>query len=572
MALPYKIRNVYDSLNEKSQLADQPKKIKIEMKQNQLAILHAAINIENRNIKLPNGDIFDSEIIIIGDKVGSGKSLSSLSIIANNKDAKPKTQIKSFGKFSHLLVENKLKYFSINIFVVPHGVFPQWQNYILTDTNLLAYFVGSSKDIKNNLDLSSYEYFDLILVKSSFYNNFISSLNADNACISRIFFDECTSINISSCKNIKANQYYLISSSLEEVSSAKINHVGMIRELLESVKLMSDFYDIIILKNSDEFIEKSFKIPNPKRFKLICKSPTAINILNGIVDNDIIQMLNGGDINGILLKYEITQSDDINVINIICSDYYDKLKNMKIDRHAIESKTYKSPDGKKNALENIDKKINEIESKINMIKDRIQDSNECGICLSEFNNKTLTPCCNNAFCFECITLSLNNKNTCPFCNQIISNIKKLIVIGSGDNNLKFEKDENELQDKPAEFEKLLQKINNKDLRLLIFSNYDASFEQLLSILKKYNIKYNNIKGTADHINLLVNEYKKGTVQCLLLNAKYYGSGLNLENTTHIVKYHKMSSDLDKQIEGRAQRPGRTCELEIYDLVYENEEK
>ena len=79
--------------------------------------------------------------------------------------------------------------------------------------------------------------------------------------------------------------------------------------------------------------------------------------------------------------------------------------------------------------------------------------------------------------------------------------------------------------------------------------------------------------TTNTINKKVSEYKKtgdGAIDCLLLNAEYCASGLNLENTTDIVITHKMSSEKTTQIIGRGQRPGRTSVLNVWKLCYENE--
>ena len=57
---------------------------------------------------------------------------------------------------------------------------------------------------------------------------------------------------------------------------------------------------------------------------------------------------------------------------------------------------------------------------------------------------------------------------------------------------------------------------------------------------------------------------------ILANSLNFGSGLNLENTTDIIIYHKMDKDLESQVIGRAQRPGRTTSINIYKLNYENE--
>ena len=41
-------------------------------------------------------------------------------------------------------------------------------------------------------------------------------------------------------------------------------------------------------------------------------------------------------------------------------------------------------------------------------------------------------------------------------------------------------------------------------------------------------------------------------------------------TSDVIIYHRMSKDLETQIIGRAQRPGRTTSLKVHYLCYENE--
>ena len=68
----------------------------------------------------------------------------------------------------------------------------------------------------------------------------------------------------------------------------------------------------------------------------------------------------------------------------------------------------------------------------------------------------------------------------------------------------------------------------------------------------------------------IQKYKNENVNVLLLNSRYFGSGLNLENTSDIIIIHKMAADIEMQIIGRAQRYGRTNELRIWKLYYKNE--
>jgi SNF2 family DNA or RNA helicase len=55
-----------------------------------------------------------------------------------------------------------------------------------------------------------------------------------------------------------------------------------------------------------------------------------------------------------------------------------------------------------------------------------------------------------------------------------------------------------------------------------------------------------------------------------MNTQHFGSGLNLENTTDMVLFHKIDTENEKQVIGRAQRYGRKEPLNVHYLLYENE--
>tara|TARA_B100001123_G_C14775705_1_gene814516 strand:- start:30 stop:539 length:510 start_codon:yes stop_codon:yes gene_type:complete len=132
----------------------------------------------------------------------------------------------------------------------------------------------------------------------------------------------------------------------------------------------------------------------------------------------------------------------------------------------------------------------------------------------------------------------------------------------------------ELNTKHNQLKKLINDIFSdptKNHKLLIFSNYDNSFVKSQEFLDSNNLNYSRISGTSATIQRTVETYKKSNdLNILLLNSRYSGSGINLENTTHIIVYHNMTSELTQQIIGRAQRPGRDSPLTIYRLMHENE--
>ena len=91
------------------------------------------------------------------------------------------------------------------------------------------------------------------------------------------------------------------------------------------------------------------------------------------------------------------------------------------------------------------------------------------------------------------------------------------------------------------------------------------------LLHQYNITHIELDdGNVNSIYNSINNYKHGNINVLLLNSNLFGCGLNLECTSDIVFLHKMDTDLENQIIGRAQRPGRKEALNIWYIMHENE--
>jgi SNF2 family DNA or RNA helicase len=79
-----------------------------------------------------------------------------------------------------------------------------------------------------------------------------------------------------------------------------------------------------------------------------------------------------------------------------------------------------------------------------------------------------------------------------------------------------------------------------------------------------------LNGSQARIAKLLREFKAGKYNVLFLNARNMGAGLNIECASHVMLFHRMSSELENQIIGRANRLGRTASLEVVYLIHENE--
>ena len=115
-------------------------------------------------------------------------------------------------------------------------------------------------------------------------------------------------------------------------------------------------------------------------------------------------------------------------------------------------------------------------------------------------------------------------------------------------------------------------LNNEIYKFIIFTEHDRIFSELEQYLTDIDIKSGYIKGSSikKKVELFKDTWSPNKIDCLLLNAEYCGAGLNLENATDIFIYNSMTYNLNKQIIGRAQRPGRTTPLTIWNLLHETE--
>jgi len=578
--------------------ASQPSNINLRLKEHQLKLLNKCLELEkheiiyskNNNIKI------NTKMGIIGDLVGSGKSLVMLSIctipiqIIPNPYFKQHLDIFSTENSS---LSNKAIIKNINIIVVPHVIFTQWKTYIEDFTNITTEFVRVSKDIgKLNFDK------ELILITSSQYNDFAFLVNEGNFWFSRIFFDEADSISIPNCRKINAQFYWFVTSSILNLLYPKgylkwnpitrrhnkdiigIRRNGFIKDTFLGLKDL-DITKDIYLKNDNELVKQSFALPDIKVIKCICKNTAILNILNNLVSENIQQMICAGDIEGAIRSINIEKTDEDNLIKVVCNNLYDEIENHYIDLEAIRKKNYINKEAQENHIIKIKKEIFELEYKIDSIRTRIKETNMDPITFCEIDNPTIVKCCNQVFDFESITIYLTSTNTpkCPMCRTSITKESLLIVSSNDEEECKTDTEEEkniikehifEDNDKPENLEYILSNIDNES-KIIIFTEHDGTYNTILSTLNKLNIECKQIKGNSFSINKTLEWYKEiGNPKILFLNANYCGAGVNLEMTTDLIIYHKMDKSLETQVIGRAQRPGRISPLNVYYLLYENE--
>jgi len=575
------------NLNEESLLIDDSSMSEwtISLKQHQKAAIHAMRNAESSHQHVTNAT-FKTTMGIIADCPGSGKTFDILGTIALCPIIKkfPKT-IHQYGlktiQVESTLIMNTFK--ESNLIIVPHALVTQWKRAIEKTT--IQYNIVRTRRHIDEFKID--ETTTITLISSSMYVEFINRFK--NFIWSRIVFDEADTINIPRCPIVESNFTWFVTSSLENVLfpsgsyfvRLKLPHnriithrkmiegvkrTGYISDVLKSLELaeVNQFLPLFVFKNNDSFVNNILNIGDPTINKVICHEPLYLDLLCKFVAKDILEHLNAGNINAAIEKLGANVDSKENIVSTFTRSLEIKINNSKRHKIYIESlecSNEHEEESKRKRILFLENDIVDKESKLSNIRSRCNSVCMCPICLDEPETPTLVGCCKSTFCMKCITNSLIKTNqSCPLCRQKLEN-KDIFIVGE---NAK------KSRSLPSKIEALETIIRLRRGKFLVFSTNHNIFRDISVLLHKHHIRSEYIIGSGSRIDNIIDEYKTGALNVLLLNAQYYGTGVDLENTTDLIFMHKMSKDMERQVIGRAQRQGRTSRLTIHYLFHNNE--
>lgn len=243
-------------------------------------------------------------------------------------------------------------------------------------------------------------------------------------------------------------------------------------------------------------------------------------------------------------------------------------------------------------MDEIKNTITHQQSRIQLLQERVlqqMSDSHCSICLDLYRFPLASvPCCHHMFCLSCLTQWLQTKNQCVMCRkplqikncqlydqrfQPIQQEQKPIHMNHF--SLPIPTQEKQLiqydftGNKTDVMKQLIQTIQtDPNYKILIYSEHDASFtNHIIPWLTEHNYLFEQLSGNSGSIESRIRKFRDGTIRILLLNARHFGSGLNLEMTTDLILYHRMTEPLERQILGRGQRFGRSNPLRVHSLLY-----
>lgn len=600
-------------LDESLLYADQPEctlASGIRLKKHQLTALYRCLQLEKKEIIIenePSNDIVDENSIIeqddenymmkisskIGflcDITGAGKSYVILSLIASEFVPSQESNLFSICSNKILIKYNgKSEELSTSLLLVPSSICSQWGQYIkdFLPASFKSCVLTNKRQIVQLFD-NGLDYYNLIVMSPNFYKHFLNytlGTDLETKVFRRIIIDEVDSILVP--KLLKAKFYWYITASINNIKWPMGNTHRNIQGFKFPSSIRNDLYQLsndimlnaspFIVKNSNRYIAESIKLPEMVIHKILCATPISIRVLSGVVDRKIIEYLNANDFKNALNCYGISQvTSEENIIELFVEKLKHSIENIRRTKEFKQNGgyIYENEDEKQQDINALKKEEVKLTEQMKNIQERIKKTVECSICYETISaNKTILDCCSNAFCFRCIHKWLAHSDACPFCKTKLDQNRIFIVDDNEDSQIhnSIYESVNEYKTKEQNLKSIIMQKRDEQpsKKILIFSKYDIN-SSLQSWLSENNINWNELKGNKHVFDNIIDQYKYGNTQILFLNPLYFGSGLNLENTTDLIILHKIEQELEKQVIGRAQRYGRTSSLRLWYLFHKNE--
>lgn len=594
-------------LNVVDPLAQQPAKIKVPLKPHQQAALEKAMHMErdgcvhydvpaqntNRNERWRTSYAYrgimsvHTNVGVLGDMVGYGKTLTALSIIAATPAASvmrdQQVHYSAHGRHvAHFTaicdrpdIAPSDQFINSTLVVVPHGpVFVQWQRAIREQTDLKALFIDGLHMMRRDMPPPNanaaqmktfFEQYDIVLIKNTTIKTLmeyytIPYVGTPIVAWNRIMIDEAHQI----VKNVPffdykfiwliTATYYMLPNSMYD---SRTYIVSSLREIVTDENL-----PFLLVRGHTSFVQSSFEVPDMVEHFYMCKLPHHLAAVQPFLNRAALDRVNANDIAGAIREMGGTTETEHDVVDLVTRDIQKDIRNK---RHEIEYVTHLEValEYKDSRLATLNADLKRLEERLEALTERVSQlsTKVCGICLDTFQNPIVLPC-RHIFCGRCLIQWMRaNHRTCPECRVEIQ-CQNIIAITDAPQ-----------QQQPqvlGKIDTLVDIVRKKPSgRFLVFSGVENTFHHITEALTMAGITHDEIKGSTVQMMKILERFQDGQLRVLLLNTHYAGSGIDISCATDVVLFHQMHSGKAQAV-GRAQRVGRVEPLHVHNLCYAHE--
>jgi len=536
---------------------EKPKEIKTELYIHQRRMVEEMNQYREKMIRgfLINDRAINGKIGIIGDSIGTGKTLTVLSYLAGYKNIFPSItcELSSYSSkyfFSHQ-IQKLTDISSANLIIVPHYLYNQWKNEIDTHTTLKYVSLETRRVIKGE-DLARQIIESKFVITTNTCYKYVQEYATQHRIEwDNIFLDEASSIYMnSSDPSLKFQFLWLITNNWmpllfknSSIQKHKLNELTNNREINVELRkwLMENmYYSYDVLLESSGFLKDYLPFHHPNRNLIILRNSgemikNSVDIPNMMVEH--IQCRPNMTLNSLMSYYLSKRIEPVFQANKI--PYF--FQGMGIE--------FKSLD---------DYLPFQIVNKYSLIKRKVQE-NECVICLESCEYPTILDCCYNLYCGKCILKNIflqNNK--CPLCRDVITVDRMCCLVDKGDEEVKQLKNKQQI---------CLELFNKeKEGKFIIFSSFDNIYYELFEEIDRLGLKAERIENNLFSLLKTIKNFREGITNILFISNINLIRGLSMEFATHLIFYHdQLSYELKEILIHSAQRIGRKKPLKILQL-------
>lgn len=560
----------------------QPRELKRILYPHQLKAV-AELETREQNLEtVSRSSILYTNVGIYADITGYGKTITMVALILRNKrkfyseepySCTTITQIYGNGN----IIKKQISHYQrldTTLILANQSILKQWSEELSHST--LKFETINNRKKCEVVDPQDYK---VILCSPTMYNYFLSRF--PNYAWKRFIFDEPCYTKVPAMRNIVAGHHWLITATPDALLYGSGKNPYTYLGSLFGGYTEYNIFKQLIFKNDDEFVRNSVRLPPLEHIHYSC-SDTVSRILKDLVPGNIAEMISAGDIEGAIKIMGGTSST--NLFELIESEKKELIHeaDIRIRRYARMNDDVKLLKWQKRK-ESLEMQLTQLQKRL----ENITQNETCRICLESIHEAVISRCCYNAFCGPCIFRWLDTNDACPLC-RAKTTVSSLIYLKPApcatDDAQQLSRTKSEISlemrgisgastddgrlTKLETMRKIYEERKERS-RFVIFSSYDETFEYLLTsqifddLGKVFQLKGKKMETRNRLLETFKNTEKYGTV--LFLNSLENGAGINLQEATDVILFHKMSESMETQVIGRCYRMGRTDPLTVHYL-------
>ena len=553
---------------------------------------------------------------ILADKVGSGKTYMILGLILSKQVPKPHERFMiGSNHFSVKMVSIK-EAAPVNLIVVPHNLVNQWETFtnktklsytrlsLISDFNIffdeeyvdekvpgnvLTFYYPIRKTSKLEETLFKKLTLNKDKVEAALNSTKIFLLNVNKYKLfkmifasvrwARVIIDEMDSSHIPIIFDEYGNFNWFVTATPRSIFAGSSRRYA--NKIFGGGSDQYHLLDYFTVRNKEEYVDSSMVLPNPQVFMIQAMLQRVVSAIQDLIPEDVLQLINAGNMKEAVSRLNCNVDTEENIVRVLKDKIETELHNLKKELTYIKQLIPIDEDAHNKKIKKLREDIERCKTRINTIDERIGSLQEdcCFICADSFDTPTILHCCKSIFCLKCVLASFRlSGNKCPNCRHPLTNKEYHIISKKKPPSKKVKKTTASVPftnlDKSDVLEHILTYIarNEETPRILIFSDYSQTFDKILGNIAKAKLQYSLISGTPTKITNTIEDFRSGLINVLLLDSQHYGSGLNLQAANYVIMYHRMRTEIEIQVIGRAQRYGRKQPLKIIYLVNDSEDK